>query len=412
LNLSLYIARRLQQQKGPSFSRTVIRITIIAIALSVAVMLTATCLILGFQAEIKNKLFGIWGGIQIVNYSENRSYENEGFVLSDSVLKAVQQTRGITHLQEFAIKPGILKTKESLEGLVLKGVSSTYDFTFIRQYLTDSTIKNGESLIHFQDSSAAPQIILSSYTANRMHLKCGDGCYLYFIDKVPRVRKFKISALYKTALEDFDKTYALVDIRHIQKLNSWKLGQVGGYELFIQPTANADSVATVLNDHVLPAVLYAATLRSLKPQLFDWLDLQNTNELVILIVMSVVAIINIISTLLILILERTRMIGLLKSMGMKNHGLRTIFLYQASFILFRGLLWGNVVGIGLCAIQYYFKLLQLPEETYYISYAPIYFNLWWMLLINLATVLVCIFTLIIPSFLINFIRPVKAISFE
>ncbi|MEY4877025.1 MAG: hypothetical protein RL708_2174, partial [Bacteroidota bacterium] len=239
-----------------------------------------------------------------------------------------------------------------------------------------------------------------------------DNCLVYFIDKSPRVRKLQVAAIYKTGLSEFDKVYSFVDIRMVQKLNNWKNNEVGGYEVFVEPFSKMDTVCTTINKDILPLNFGSQTIHQLFPTLFDWLNLQNTTEILILILMVIVALINVISSLLILILERTQMIGILKTMGMKAASLQQIFILQSSFILLKGVMWGNLIGLSICFIQYYFKIIKLNEETYYISEVAVDFNIWMIAFINVGFIVVSIVSLVLPAIIINYIKPIKAIRFE
>jgi lipoprotein-releasing system permease protein len=273
-------------------------------------------------------------------------------------------------------------------------------------------VYNANDIFNFNDTLASNKIIISRKIANRLNLKKGDACFLFFVDKSAKARKLIVADMYHTGMEEFDKVYVLADLKLIQKLNNWQPNQVGGYEVFVKNPKNISSVCTNINDNILPLNFVSQTIYQLFPTLFDWLNLQNTTELIIILLMLVVALINVISGLLILILEQTQMIGILKTLGMKARGIRNIFIYQAANILLKGMLWGNLIGIGICAIQYYFKIIKLPEETYYISEVAIHFNWAIIFAINLGFALVSIITLLLPAVVINYIKPVKAIRFE
>ena len=403
------------RQKQKSFSALITRVSVIATALSLVVMICATAMVGGFQHVIRAKAYSLWGHIQITEFTDNHSYENSAIHLSQKNIAAIKQLNFVQHIQPFITKPGIIKKNEQIEGIVLKGIDSTFSNAFMKQYLkqkNENSTADVNSIFNFKDSVPSNQIIISQKIAQRLNIKLNENCLIYFVDKTPRVRKLKVAAIYSTGMEEFDKVYSFVDLRMIQKLNGWKNKEVGGYEIFVNPIEKMDTVCATINTDILPLNLSSQTIRQLFPTLFDWLNLQNTTEVIIVVLILIVALINVISGLLILILERTQMIGILKTLGMNAGKLRSIFLYQATYIVLKGMLWGNIIGIGICAAQYFFKIIKLPEETYYISEVAIYFNWWLIVAINPGFIVISLLSLLLPAIVINYIRPIKAVRFE
>ncbi|MCG8332583.1 MAG: FtsX-like permease family protein [Chitinophagales bacterium] len=435
MKFEYFIARRVAASGQQSFSRLIIRIAVIAIALSVAVMICANALIAGFKKEISSKIFGFWGHIHITDTDISRSlleaypiqkdqifypslenlgpveYTSREMVFNNPVERIRTTKGGVRHIQTFAIKPGIIeagkKKDKEIEGIILKGVGTDFDWEFMDRY-----IKRGKRL-NMPDSTMSRDILISQQTSNRLQLDTGDSFIVHFVEKGEQLqRRFFVSGVYRTGLEEYDLKFALVDIRQIQQLLGWSENQVSGFEVFIDDIDDLLPLAEHIYFEELPNDLYAETIREKLPEIFDWLDLQDINEIVILTLMVVVAIINMMTALLILILERTNMIGILKSLGTTNWGIRKIFLYYAAYIILVGLFWGNLIGLGLCVLQDRFEFIQLSEENYYLSTAPIDLNLWPILLINLGTLLITLTFLVLPSYLVTSISPVKAIRFK
>ncbi len=408
MKISYFIAKRLAFSKQKSFSRLIIRIAAAAVALSVAVMIISTALVNGFQKEISSKMFGFWGHIQITRYDRNYSFESSPIPAKQPFYPSIDTLPGIRHIQQFATKPGIIKTGRQFEGVVLKGIDPDFDWSFIRRYLVA-----GDTLTLLPDTMSYG-IIVSKTSARRLGLAPGDRLTVDFIDPNTlrvRARRFTVTGIYHTGLAESDKLFALVDIRQIQRLNGWDNGEVGGFEIFLDDVRDLDDLGTAVY-RMMPPELNAITVKQIKPNLFDWLELQSTNEQVILILMLLVATINMITALLILILERTNMIGILKALGASDWSIRKIFLYQAAYIILAGMLIGNAIGLGLSWLQWKFSLITLPEETYYVSVAPVSLDPLHLLLINLITLAVCLFFLLMPSYLVSRIRPIRAIRFD
>lgn len=406
MNLELFIANRIVARGEPGFSRPITRITILSIVLGLAAMIVAVAIVTGFQQQIRDKVIGFGSHIQITRYDSNVSYEPEPVEMEEADLDRIRRIEGVRHVQPFAIKAGIIKTEDQMEGVVLRGVGNDYDWSFFSPRMVEGTV------FHVSDTGKTDAIILSKNLASRLKLSVGQEIRMYFIiENTTRGRKFHISGIYETGLEDFDNTYVLGDIGHIQKLNNWTPGQVSGYEVLIDHFRDIDKITqTVYNE--VPYDLDAMNIRQLYPQMFDWLKLQDMNVAIILILMVMVAGITMISTLLILILERTGMIGILKALGAANWSVRKIFLYNAVYLIGKGMLWGNVFGLGICLLQKHFGLFRLPQESYYVSVVPINLDPWHILLLNLGTLIICTLMLIVPSYIIARIMPARAIRFN
>jgi lipoprotein-releasing system permease protein len=406
LNTELFIARRTLSRSKANFSRPVVRIAVAAIALGLAVMFVSVAILTGFQKEIRDKVAGFGGHIQITRFDQNASLEPQPVSIRQGFYPGIGNEKGIRHIQVFATKAGIIKTREQIQGAVLKGVGKDYDWSFFRDRIVEG------SLITLPDSGRSNDVLISRPLASLMKLKLNDDIRMYFISGENTLgRKFRIAGIYETGLEEFDRNYVLCDIRQIQKLNNWEPDQVGGFEITLDRFTDLDR----LGEYVYQRVgfsLDARTIRQLYPQIFDWLDLQDINVLIILILMILVSGITMISTLLILILERTGTIGILKSLGMRNRGIREIFLYNAAYIIGSGMLWGNAIGLALCLLQKKFGIITLPQESYYVPVVPVNLDLLNILLLNLFSFILCLLMLIIPSYVITKVSPVKAIRFS
>lgn len=406
MNFELFIARHIVGRKAAKFSKPIVQVAIAAIALGLAVMLLAVAILTGFQKEIREKVVGFGSHIQITAYDENFSYETRPISSNQSFYPSLDTVDGIRHIQVFATKAGIIKSDDLIQGVVLKGVDGAYDWSFFSDKLIEGQV------FSTADSIKSNQILISRYLASKLKLKCGDRVRMYFvIDNKPRGRRFDIAGIYETGLEEFDKMMVLGDIRHIQKLNKWSADQVTGFEVFIDDFSRLDQLAARVY-HEIGFDLNARSIRELQPQIFDWLELQDMNVIIILVLMVMVAAITMISTLLILILERTNMIGILKALGAPDWSIRKMFLYNAAFIIARGLLWGNLAGIGLGLIQQQFGIIRLSQANYFVSKVPVLLDWEPILILNVGTLIICVAMLLIPSYIIARISPVKAIRFN
>ncbi|MEM1217378.1 MAG: FtsX-like permease family protein [Bacteroidota bacterium] len=433
MNFEFFTARKIAAAGQRSFSRLIIRLAVIAVALSMTVMIVATALIAGFKNEISDKIFGFWGHIHITDANLTRSFLDQFPIPQDQpfypFIDTIEEISfkapfrignlefpnrmvdypsqgGINHVQVYALIPGIIETKEEIEGIILKGIGKDFNWEFLNQYLQE-----GEPL-EWQDSTASSGILISRQTADRLNVSVGDKFIVYFVQEQQLRRAFTIKGIYKTGLEEYDQKFALVDIRKIQQLLKWEEDQVAGFEVFIDDINDLDLFTEYIYLEELPNDLYAENIREKFPNIFEWLELQDINEQVILALMLVVGIINMMTALLILILERTNMIGILKALGSTNWSVRKIFLYYAGYILVIGLFWGNLIGLALCILQKQFSFIRLSEADYYLSVAPIELNFWTILGLNLLTMIITLISLVLPSFLVSRIDPVRAIRFK
>jgi len=374
--------------------------------LGLGVMILSLAVVRGFKQEIREKMRGFAGDVQIVKYDLNDSYENSPFDEDAKFEKQVLAKQVITHIMPYATKPGIIRAKDEIEGVVLKGVDKTYDWTFFKKIMVTGKV------IDFTDSvEAQKQIMVSQQTADRLKLKVGDNLLMYFVQEPLRKRPFKICGIYSSGVEEVDKTYVVGALTLIRRLNDWSPNQVGGYELRVADFDQLNTAASYLDD-ILPTKLKAYTILQTYPTIFEWLKLLDTNTVVMLVLMLAVAVINMISALLIMILERTSMIGMFKAMGATNWSLQKVFLYNAFYLVGIGLILGNLLGFGLGWFQSVTHLFKLDPASYYMSFVPIQFN--WLddVLLNLGTLVICFLVLIIPSTLVTKITPVKAIRFK
>lgn len=432
MNLEFFIARKVAGTGSNGFSRIIINIAIAAIALSMTVMICATALIHGFKKEITSKIFGFWGHIHVNDINLNNTFESipvdkdqtfypgldsigrveysgkpmyYNFIGGEGI-KMKSSKGGIDHIQIFALKEGIIKN-EKPEGIILKGVWDDFKWDFLEQYF-----KAGRK-INFPDSTMSRDILISRSTANRLEIDVDDQLTIFFVRNNQQLqRRFKVCGIYQTGLEEYDKRFALVDIRQIQKLQDWSNDQVSGFEVFLDDLDDLNVFHAYINEEILPTKLYAETIRYKFPGIFEWLELQNINEVVIISLMLIVSIINMITALMILILERTNMIGTLKALGHSDWGIRRIFLYYAAYIVVIGLLLGNLIGISICFLQKKFSIIKLREEDYYLDVAPIDLDFWTIMLLNFGTLLITLIFLLIPSYLVTKISPLKAIRFK
>ncbi len=400
------------RKEGRSFSRSIVAIAMFGIALSLAVMIVAVAIVTGFKKEISNKVTGFGAHIQIENMDSNLSYETTPVPTGLESVSRISQLEGIKNVQPYAIKAGIIKTGEEIHGAVLKGIDGSYDWTFIEKHLSA-----GE-LFRVNDTVRSNKVVLSGSTARLLNLGVGDRFTMYFIQDPPRARTFTVSGLYNTSLEQFDQLYIFADIKQVQRLNNWTESQVSGYEVLIHKMEDlpelAGRVRELAGSDFLEdgSRLKVETILDKNAQIFDWLNLQDMNVVVLVILMVIVAGFNMISGLLILILERTNMIGILKALGTNNVSVRKIFMYQSGYLTLVGLLWGNLFGLGICLLQKYLNLVPLDPSSYYLDTVPINLNLLHLFLLNLGTMLITFLFLLIPSSIIARISPDKSIRFN
>ena len=417
MSLSLFIARRIYGSSAPQdarVSRPAVTIAMIGIAIGLVVMMLSVAIALGFKQEVRDKVIGFGSHIQVANFTRTDVYETRPVVGSDSIRQVIRQASpGVEHIQRFAIKPGMLKTDDNFQGIILKGIAQEYDTTFLANHLVEGRIP------HFTDSVASGEVLVSRQVADKMGLHVGDKINTYYIEKNVRARRFTISGIFQTHFTEYDDRFFITDLYTASRLNNWKdRDLVSGMELQILPDASleqcADEVASVINrqtDRYGNAYL-AQSIEQLYPSIFAWLEVLDTNVVVILVLMLGVAGFTMISGLLILILERTNMIGILKALGAPDLTIRRIFLYFSAFLILKGMFWGNLIGISLCLAQKYGGIVHLDPKTYYVEVVPVLIDVPLLLLLNLFTLLVSVLMLVGPSLLISRIKPVKAIRFE
>jgi len=414
MNLPLFIAQRLikGRREGTSFSRPINVIAITGIAMGLAVMILAVAILTGFKQQIREKIVGFGSNIQIVNFDSNISFETAPIHQGHDFIEKIRNMPGIKHVQVFATKAGIIRTDEDFQGVVLKGVGSDFDWSFFSSNMVDG------SVFMVTDTARTDRVIISKKISDMLRLRSGDSFAMHFVQNPPRMRKFTVSGIYETSLEEFDRIYVFCDIGHIKRLNGWEDDQISGFEIFIDDFDRLDEATGAVRD----AVGYRydeddeqfkiTNVRMKYPQIFDWLNFQDVNVIIIIVLMLVVAGFNMISGLLILILEKTNMIGVLKALGSDDATIRRVFLYQAAYLIGKGLLWGNIIGIGLSLLQLKTGLISLDPSSYYIKTVPVNLEAAHILLLNAGTMAAILFMLLVPSKLISRITPVKAIRYD
>lgn len=405
MNPELFIARRIFRRGKGSFTRPVINISVGSVALGIAVLILAVAILKGFQQEIREKIIGFGAHIQITNFDNNSSYEVEPLEYDSELVETLSEIPGVVHVQTFGIKAGIIKTDDQIEGIVLKGVGSDYNWQFF-----ESKIIEGK-LPEIDTEKRSNETIISKFTAGKLGLKPGDKLILAFVQDPPRYRSFTISGIYETGMQEFDELFIFADVRHIARLNNWDDDQVSGYEVLITDFTRLDEVTIAVNE-VIPYDLLAESIRERYPQLFGWLSLMDQNVIIILIITILVALIHMTSTLLIMIIERTNMIGVLKALGMNNMSLRRLFLINGGFLLLKGIIIGNALALAISIIQKHTGIITLDQESYYLDKVPIYLSVTDILAVNFGVIIICISIMIIPSWIIGRITPVKAIRFD
>lgn len=408
MNTEYFIAKRITTgyTNSSRFSRPVVRIAMISIALGLAVMIITVAVVTGFQHQIRDKVIGFGGHIQLTSFDNNESYEFNPVDRHPPFYDKLKTNAGIKHIQAIASKAGILKAHGEIQGVVVKGVDTNFDWHFFKQSLVAGTVLT-------KDTAAKNKLLLSKTIASKLGIKINDAVPVYFIQKQQqRVRKFVVCGIYDSGMgEQFDELFVLTDIKVIQKLNDWNINQVAGFEILVNDFDKVDNIASVVNDEV-GYNFKVQTIKESFTQIFSWLSAQDVNAIIVITLMVLVASINMISALLILMLERTNMIGILKALGARNWTVRKVFLYSAVYLIGKGLLWGNIIAISLCVLQNYFGFIKLDPESYFISQMPVNINILHILLINVGTLLICTIMLIIPSYIVTKITPVKAIRFN
>jgi lipoprotein-releasing system permease protein len=409
MNIAAFIAKRIAFNQQRSFSRFIIRLSMAATIISVMVMILTLAFASGFQQTISQKVFSFWGHIRIQSFESARiSIAEETPVRrSDSVTRLKQLNPAIRQVQAFATRNAILKTDQTIEGVLFKGVEENYDFNNIRQFLVSGR------WINFSDSGYSSEINLSASTAAQLKLKVNDQVLIYFVQagSPPRLRKLTVAGIYKTGIEEYDKLIAIGDLKLVQRLNSWEPDQIGGYEIFLNDYRQMDNVGYEIIPY-LPAGLQSTTIVNLFPNIFDWLGLQDKTIYIVLAIMVAIAVLNLITCLLILVLERTRMVGILKALGARNFTVQKIFLYHGTIITFTGLVFGNLVAMLVLWLQQRYGFITLPEDAYYISQAAVDIVWWQIGAVNIGTFIVCFLVLLIPTVIVKRVKPVKAIQFR
>ncbi|GAB6120737.1 ABC transporter permease [Dysgonomonas termitidis] len=415
MNLELFIAKRIHfnGEKGEKrASSPAIKIAVAGVAIGLAAMILALSIVVGFKKEVRNKVVGFGSHIQITNLANNSTYETQPVCVTPELISQLEKTEGIKHVEVFATKPGIIKTDSAFQGVVLKGVGTDYDWDFFKQNMIAGTVINPDDTTH------ANQAILSGNIAGKLNLKTGDSFLCYFVGENIRFRKFYITGIYSTNFEDYDKLFVVTDINLIKKLNDWDDDEVSGIELLVNDYDRLDEIQQrvfvdmmTYRDHKENTFL-ARSIKELNPMIFNWLELLDMNVVVIIILMFAISVFTMISGLLIIILERTNMIGMLKTLGARNLSIRKTFLYVSSFLILKGMFWGNVIAIAILVIQKNFGLVKLDPETYYVSEMPVDINVLYILLINAGTLILSIVAMIGPSYLIAKIYPAKSLRFE
>ena len=408
MNLEYFIAKRLITAKDykSSISAPIIKIAISAIAIGMIMMIVSVATGIGLQQKIREKVSAFNGHIIISNYDNNQSEvtltpisKKQDFYPKFTSVPAVE------HIQAIASKAGIIRTETAFEGIIFKGVGNDYKWDNIKEYIVQGRIPNVKGDLN-------EEVVISQFIANRLNLKVGDGFNTFFMkEKGYNLRNFDVVGIFNSGFQEFDATYLIGDIRHMQRINKWAPDQIGAFEVFVDDFNTIESTGEQVYAQTA-STLDSKTIIEKYSYIFEWLQLFDFNIIVILVVMILVATINMVVALLVLILERTQMIGILKALGANNWSVRKIFLYNAFYLIIRGLFWGNLIGISLLLIQQQFGIIQLPPENYYVNQAPVYLNWGYILLLNLLTVTVCFLVLLIPSYIITKISPVKAIRFD
>jgi lipoprotein-releasing system permease protein len=414
LNTEYFIARRfaIDKEGKKLISRSIVKLSVFSISLSVAVMIITLAVVTGFKNEIRKKAIGFGSHIQILNFDSNNSFESIPISANQDFLPDLKSIPGIKHVQVFATKPGIIKSGKENQGAIAKGIGPDFDWTFFKESLVEG------STFQVNDTSKTDEVLISVKLAGMLGLKTGDEFPMFFFDEKPRPRRFKVCGLFETSLEEFDKQFILVDIKHLQQLYGWDEDEITGFEILIDDYNKIDQLTYQVQD--LAGFTFMEDGSRLKimnvkekyPQIFHWLNLLDMNVMVILLLMAVVAVVNMISGLIIIILDRTHSIGLLKAMGSSNRSIKKIFLYQSFFLIVRGLLTGNILALVLCFLQNEFRIIKLDQASYFIDYVPVNLSLPLVLLTNLGSLVLIFLAMYLPVLLITRIDPVKTIRYD
>ncbi len=414
MNLELFIARRLifAKENKQGISNSVISIAVFGIALGMAVMILSVAIVTGFKKQIRKKVTGFGSHILITNYDTNNSYESTPISKDQAFYPAIENEQGIKHIQIFATKAGIIKTKSDIQGVLLKGIGPDFDWEFL-----EGSIVEGSKFNVKAEEGRSDDVLVSKHIASLLKLKVGDPLFMYFIHEPIKSKRFSISGIYSTDFLEFDKLYVIADIRQVQRLNEWPENKINGFELMIEEFDQIDQMKDIVENRVTSVYekdkdqLLVRSAKDIYPQIFNWLELTNTNVWIILGLMVLVGTFNMISGLFVIILERTNMIGIFKALGARNFSISKVFLYHAAFLTGKGMILGNVIGLGLALLQYYFEIVKLNPATYYIDKVPINLQVSHLVLLNAGTLLITTAMLILPSLIIARIKPSKAIKF-
>ena len=415
MNWKLFVARRIYRSKegGKEISKPAVRIATAGIAIGLAVMIVAVAVVIGFKHQVRDKVTGLSSDILITNFDQQKSYETVPVAVGDSLLQELRAVTGVKHVQRYSTKPGMIMTDNNFLGMVLKGVAEEYDQGYLKAHLVEGEIPA------FTDSASTNKVLVSQTIASKLNIGVGEKLYTYYIedDKV-RARRMEVAGVYQTNFTMYDELFLLTDLYTVNRLNNWQPDQASGMEVALEDYRLLEGVTESLRAQVgmqtdrYGNTYYVKTVEDAYPQIFAWLDLLDMNVWVILILMTGVAGFTMISGLLIIILERTNMIGVLKALGADNTAIRKVFLSFSVFLIGRGMLWGNVIGLTFCFVQSRFHLFKLDPATYYIDSVAVEFNVWLWLLLNVCTLLVSVLMLVGPSYLIAHIHPAKSIRFE
>jgi lipoprotein-releasing system permease protein len=405
MNYEYFLAKRLTKRKGKNLSRPIIIIATLSITLGVAVMILSISILQGFKSEVKEKITGFASHVQIVPYNLKLTENSEGISLSKEEEKRILSIQNVKSISPYATKGGVIKTKTDFQGILLKGVDKTYDTSFFHQYLINGRFLN------LSDNQSTDALV-SKVVSNRLNLSIGDKLRVFFhIENNYRARAFNIVGIYETGLSDYDERFVICDIAQVQGLNNWDSETVEGYEVLLKDFSKVEQSSEQIY-YSLSEDKTIKTLGEIEPNLLSWLSLLDSNVILILIIMLLVSIVTITSTLLIIIFEQTTTIGVLKSLGATSRSIIKIFLYNATYIILRGLLYGNVLALGIAFVQAKFNIFTLPQESYFLTSVPIEISAIQIIMVNLVTIIICLAALLIPARSISKIDPIKSIRFD